>query len=173
MWSKKNLKSIVMSIMWQKNFLSQKSSQLFGTKLPNILSIIVICWLILVDYGKHWPIIVEYGQSKVFLVHFSGLLVHLRVFFFREMVFKYMSIVKYFFSFFSQFFLKIVLSSQLFTQLLLEVKYQGNDLLNYYWKSNVKAITFSIITWSGLVKSGFELSLGTSLDSEGEDWSRV
>ena len=50
---------------------------------------------------------------------------------------------------------------------------QFNYFVNYCWKSIVKSIIFSIITWSGLVKPGFESSLDPSLDSEGEGLSRV
>ena len=92
------------------------------------MSIIVIFWLILVEYGKNWPILVKYGQSKVFLVHFICLLVHLGVF-----LEKCWLIICQFLSNFGKFFpkkIKKFLSSQLF--------------LNIYWKSNVEAIIYSI-----------------------------
>ena len=105
----------------------------------------MIFGLILVDYGEKLPIMVKYGRSKVLLVHFSCFFVHLSVF-----LVKFWSIICQFLSnfghFFSKFFVKMILSSQFFTQLLLEVKCEGNYLLNYYWKSNSKAIIFSIIT---------------------------
>ena len=72
------------------------------------------------------------------------------------------SIICQFLCNFGIYFILFFLSTQLFTQLLLEVKCQGNYLFNYCRKSNVKGIIFSIITWSGLVESGFESSIGPS-----------
>ena len=129
----------------QKKFSSQLSSQLFCFK--HFFFNCRLLW-VLVGYCKNEPIMVKYGQSKVLLVHVSCFLVHLNVFFVCEILVNYMSILKYFRSFVSQFFYKncfiksIIcsifigskMSRQLFTQLLLEVKCQGNYFLNYYFK---------------------------------------
>ena len=156
---------IISQVHCQVNYLVKKIFNSF-------FSIIEILWSILVDYGKNLPIMDKYGQSKVFFGYFKFLLLLIFAIFWWNFGQLYVDSLLILVNF-SKNFLKIVLSSQLFTQLLLEVKCQGNYLLNYYWKSNVKAIIFSIITWSGLVKSGFESSLGSSLDSEGKGRSRV
>ena len=46
-------------------FSSQLSSQLFCLKNIILFKIIVIFWLMLVDYCKNLPIMLKYGQSKV------------------------------------------------------------------------------------------------------------
>ena len=53
----------------QVNYATKKNSQvncqvnyLVTKNISNCLSIIVIFWLILVAYGKDWPIMVKYGQ---------------------------------------------------------------------------------------------------------------
>ena len=130
----------------QKNFPSWLSGQLFDFKNIKFLSMIVIFWLILVDYGKNWPFMVKYGQSKILLVHLGYFLVHLSVFWVKLWLIicqflgncgKNFSLVP------KNCFLKSIIysivigsqmSRQLFTQIFLEVKYQGNYFLNYYLK---------------------------------------
>ena len=62
---------------------------------------------------------------------------------------------------------------QFFPQFLYRMFCHFNYLLKYCWKSIVKSIIFSIISWYGLVEPGFESSLNPSLNSEGEGLSRV
>ena len=83
----------------------------------------------MVNFVRLWWI---FGQLELMLVYFRSffVVVHLGV-----ILVNFWSIIRQFISNwtdFSPFFLKIVLSSPLFTQLLLEVNCPGNYFLNYY-----------------------------------------